>query len=226
MRRQKASETATGINGAINYSEVQTESLFVQHSVHLMPRVYQRMLEAAQFYLYQNKTSKVAYRNSEEQNQLMEIENLDNLLRDYNVRATNKPRLKFLKEKLEQLFLQDNTLEATPLDRAQVMTSVSVNEILNKLKEAQAKKEIMDEEKQKHEQEMQQANINAQREALERELANTNEQNRLDRESAEKIARLRELAGLQTDVNANAIPDSQDNLDYYMKMQHMESSNK
>lgn len=226
MGQQKASETATGINGAINYSEVQTESLFVQHSVHLMPRVYQRMLEAAQFYLYQNKTSKIAYRNSEEQNQLMEIENLDNLLRDYNVRATNKPRLKFLKEKLEQLFLQDNTLEASPLDRAQVMTSVSVNEILNKLKEAQARKEVMDEEKQKHEQEMQQAQIDAEREALEKQLMNENEQKRLDRESNEKIAMLRELAGLQTDVNTNSIPDSQDNLDYYMKMQQMESSNK
>jgi len=220
----KASETATGVEGAINNSEIQTEPLFTQHSVHLMPRVYQRLLEAAQYYLSVNKSSKVVYRNSNEENILIEAENLDGLLRDYNIKATNNPRTKQLKQKLEQLFLQDNTLDSTPLERAEVMASQSVVQIMNKLRDAQIRKDEKEQAMQEHEQQMQQQQIDAQREALEKELANTNEQNQLDRESAEKIAMLRELAGIQTDVNTNGAPDAQDNMDYFLKQQQMNST--
>lgn len=225
LGQQKASETATGITGAVNYSEVQTEPLFTQHSINLMPRVYQRLLEAAQYYLYQNKTSKIVYRNSEEENILMEVENYEGLLRDYNIRPVNKPVVKQIKQKLEKLFLEDNTLEASALDRAEVITSNSVVEILSKLKKAQAHKELLDEQKMQHEQEMQQKQIDAEREKLEIEIANTNEQNELDRKSAEKIAMLRQLSGIQTDANANTELDSQENLDYYLKQQQMIESN-
>lgn len=223
LGQQKASETATGIEGAVNFSESQTEPLFTQHSNDLMPRVYQRMLEAAQYYLYVSKESRVMYRNSHEENVLLEVENMDGLLRDYNVRATNKPKVKVLKEKLEQLFLSDNTLEATSLERAEVISSRSVSEIMEKLRKAQARKEEMDREKMEREQEMQDKQIQAEKERLDAELKNTNEQNQLDRESQERIASLRMLMGMQTDVNANSVPDSQDNLDYYLKQQQIEN---
>lgn len=221
LGQQKASETATGINGAINFSEVQTEPLFTQHSVHLMPRVYQRLLEAAQYYMYINKGDKFAYTTSDEDKITMDIENLDNLLRDFNIRPTNKPKQKFLKQKLEDLLMNDNTLGATALDKAEGMIAQSVTEVLEKLRKAQIHKEELDREAQEREQQMQDKQIAAQQEALDKELANTNDQNKLDRESAEKIAMLRQLSGLQSDVNADATPDAQNNLDYYLKQQQM-----
>lgn len=226
LGQQKASETATGIEGAVNYSEVQTESLFTQFTDHLMPRVYQRMLEAAQYYLYMNKESRVMYRNSHEENVLLEVENMDGLLRTYNVFATNKPKVKVLKEKLEQLFLSDNTLEATALDRAEVLSSRSVSETMNKLRKAQARKEQLDEQRYQQEQELEQQKLEEERKRLEMELKNTNEQNQLDRESAERIAALKMLSGMQTDVNANTMPDAQDNLNYYIKEQQMLNQDK
>jgi hypothetical protein len=44
-----ASETATGTQQAVNNSYAQTEPYFDQHMNHLMPRVRQLMLEAAQY---------------------------------------------------------------------------------------------------------------------------------------------------------------------------------
>lgn len=225
LGQQKASETATGIEGAVNFSEVQTESLFTQHTNHLMPRVYQKIIEAAQYYLYVNKESRIMYRNSQEENILMEVENMEGLLRDYNVYCTNKPKSKVIKEKLEQLFLSDNTLEATSLERANVIAAKSVPEIMARLREAQARKDKMEEEKARREEEMQQKQIDAEKENLQKEIDNANKQKELDRESAERIAALRLLSGMQTDVNANAVPDAQDNLNFYLKEQQLTNQN-
>ena len=54
------------------------------------------------------------------------------------------------------------------------------------------------------------------------ELANENEQKQLDRDSAERIAEMRVLGGVQTDANANNELDSTEN---YLKMQELEGKN-
>ena len=60
---------------------------------------------------------------------------------DYNIYCFNKPSQKQIQQQVKQLFLQDNTLDATALDKAEVLISKSNPEILDKLREAQLRRE-------------------------------------------------------------------------------------
>lgn len=225
LGQQKASESATGIEAGVSNSEAQTEVYYNQHSNELMPRVYQRMLEAAQFYHYQNGNSKISYRNDRDENVLLDIENLDNLLRDFNIKVQSKPRLKMIKQKLEQLFLTDNTLDATALDRANVIYADSAVEIMEKLRQAQIRKEEQDQQRYEQEQARQEQAEKAVRELREAEFKHESLENQLDRESNEGIAEIRALGGMQTDSNTNAVPDAQENLNYLLKKNQVETAN-
>ena len=225
LGQQKASETATGVEAGVNFSESQTEIYFNQHSNELMPRVYQRMLEAAQYYHYVNGNSKISYRNDRDENVLLDIENLDNLLRDFNIKAMSKPKIKQIKQKLEQLFLTDNTLEATALDRANVIYADSAIEIMEKLRVAQIHKEELDERRYQQEQAAQEQAEKAAKELKQMDLQHESSENQLDRDSDKDIAEIRALGGMQTDSNANAVPDAQDNLNYLLKKNQVETAN-
>jgi len=225
LGQPKASETATGVEAGVNYSEAQTEIYFNQHSNELMPRVYQRMLEAAQYYQYVNKNSRVSYINDRDENVVLDEENLDGLLRDYNVKATSKPRMKVIRQKLEQLFLTDNTLESTPLDRASVIYADSAAEIMEKLRKAQIHKEELEQEKFAQEQEAQAQAEKAAKELKDAELAHEAEQNQLDREKDLEVARIRALGGMQTDADLNSTPDAVDNMNYLLKQSQMDYTN-
>jgi hypothetical protein len=225
LGQQKASETATGVQAGVNFSESQTEIYFNQHSNELMPRVYQRMLEAAQFYHYQNKNSQISYRNDRDENVLLDIENLDNLLRDFNIKVMSKPRIKQIKQKLEQLFLTDNTLEATALDRANVIYADSAVEIMEKLRKAQIRKDELDQQRFEQERQSQEQAEKAAQELKDKELRHESSENQLDRDSDEYIAQVRALGGMQTDSNTNLVPDAQDNLNYLLKQSQMDNAN-
>ena len=225
LGQQKASETATGVEAGVNFSESQTEIYYNQHSNELMPRVYQRMLEAAQYYHYINGNSKISYRNDRDENVLLDIENLDNLLRDFNIKAMSKPKIKQIKQKLEQLFLTDNTLEATALDRANVIYADSAIEIMERLRKAQIHKEELDERRYQQEQAAQEQAEKAAKELKQMEFQHESSENQLDRESNEAIAETRALGGMQTDNNANTVLDAQENLNYLLKKSQVETAN-
>mgnify|MGYP003472273216 FL=1 len=61
-------------------------------------------------------------------------------------------------------------------------------------------------------------------EMQEKELAFKSNENQLDRESQERIAELKALSGLQTDVDANSVPDAQDNMNYLLKRRQLEGT--
>ena len=224
LGQSKPNETATGVEAGVSYSESQTEAYFNQFSNELMPRVYQRLLEAAQYYHYINKSTKISYRDNEESNVMLDIEDMDGLLRDFLVRSTNKPRMKVITQKLEQLFLNDNTLEATALDRAEMIYSDSATEKMEKIRKSQIKKERLEQERYDREMEQQEKQDALLAEMQEKELAFKSNENQLDRESKERIAELKALSGLQTDVDANSVPDAQDNMNYLLKRRQLEGT--
>ena len=225
LGQQKASETATGIEAGTNFSETQTEIYFNQHSNELMPRVYQRMLEAAQYYHYVNGNSKISYRNDRDENVLLDIENLDNLLRDFNIKAMSKPKIKAIEKQLKQLSMTDNTLEASALDRAQVIYDNSAVEIMESLRKAQIHKEELDERKYQQEQAAQEQAEKAAKELKQMEFEHESSENQLDRDSNKDIAEIRALGGMQTDSNTNTVPDAQENLNYLLKKSQVETAN-
>lgn len=212
LAQSKPSQTATGVENDVNYSETQTEPYFHQHIVEFMPRVYQRMLEAAQYYCTFHESARVAYQTTDQENIFLEVENMDSLPRNYNIKCTSDIKESTIKAKLESLFLQNNTTDATLLELAQGVIQESPGEILEELRKAQITREKK--EQQAYEKEMQenQAERDAAKQRQDELLSYQRERDQLDRESAEKIAETRALGGIQTDADADGMLDAAESL--------------
>jgi hypothetical protein len=212
LAQSKASQTATGVENDVNFSETQTEPYFHQHIVEFMPRVYTRMLEAAQYYCTINESARVAYQTTNQENIFLEVENMEGLPRNYNIRCTSDIREATIKAKLEKLFLENNTTDASLLELAQGITKDSPSEILEELRKAQINREKK--QQQEYEREMQEAQ--AERDAAQKRqdelLSYQKERDQLDRESQERIAETRALGGIQTDADADGMLDAAENI--------------
>jgi hypothetical protein len=213
----RASQTATSIQQGVQFSEAQTLELFTQHDK-LMERVYQRILEATQYYASKNPTSKVSYLNTKHENAFIEVAGGE-LHRHFNIYAQSSPRMKQLEKDFRQLLLTDNTLGANTLEKAEGLFASSSVELLEKMKEINYR--ITSQEQQKHQEELEAkyAQIDAQKEIERMRIENDNIQKDLDRQSKERVAMINAMKGMQTDVNANATPDSIDTLNYYLQSQ-------
>lgn len=224
LAQSKASQTATGVQNDVNYSETQTEPYFHQHIVEFMPRVYQRMLEAAQYYCTLHESARVAYQTTAEENVFLEIENMDGLPRNYNIKCTSDIKESVVKEKLQKLFLENNTTDASLLELASGVVTESPAEILELLRQAQVKREqLQDREYQREIQESEkerQANAELQRMLLEHQST----EKELDRQSQEEIARIRAMGGLQSDADMDGTLDAKENIDLNMKNQQMQNT--
>lgn len=212
LAQSKPSQTATGVENDVNYSETQTEPYFHQHIVEFMPRVYQRMLEAAQYYCTFHESARVSYNTTNEENVFLEVENMEGLPRNYNIRCTSDIKESIIKEKLQRLFLENNTTDATLLELAQGVVKDSPGEILELLREAQIKREEAEQRKYEQEMEQAQAERDAAKQRQDELLAYERERDQLDRESQEKIAEIRALGGIQTDADADGSLDAAENL--------------
>lgn len=213
----KASETATQTQAGINYSETQTEPLFHQHIVDFMPRVYQRMIEAAHYYCTKSESARAFYQTSSEGNAMLEVENLDGTFRTYSVKCTSDIKEAEIKDKLEQMLMKNNTTDTSMYDLALGVVDSSPAEILENLRMAKVEREKQQQEAYKREQD-------AQKQAEDAALAKQREQqdfiskeNQLNRESAELIATTRALGGLQSDNNKDGELDAYQNLQNQMK---------
>lgn len=221
LAQAKPSMSATGVEADVNFSETQTEPYFHQHIVEFMPRVYQRMLEAAQFYCTKHESARVAYQTTNQENAFLEVENLEGLPRNYNIKCTSDIKESVIKGKLESLFLNNNTTDATLLELAQGVTTESPNEILELLRKGQIRKEKMDEQKYQQEVAASEAERAAAKKLQDDLIAADDERARLDRESNEYIAQIRALGGLQSDINADSQIDSLSNLESLRKDRQM-----
>lgn len=199
LGQAKPGETATGINAGVNFSEAQTEPYFYQHNVDLMPRVYQRILEACQYYAVINGEDNASYVNSDEENEFQRIEGLNNLLRDFRIYCNNKPRQKEIKKKLQDLLIQDTTMGATILEKAKGLITDNSADFLEMLREAQIRKEELEQKATEAQERMQKEKIQAERDKLIQEQGFEANQNELDRISAEKIASAQIDAKIQQD---------------------------
>lgn len=215
----KATQTATSIEQGVQFSESQTRELFVQHDK-TMERVYQRILEAAQYYASKNPESSVAYLNTKHENAYIQIAGGE-LHRHFNIYAQSSPKMKQLEREFRKILISDNTLGANALEKAEGIFASSSVALLEKMREINTKRMMEEEKKYKEELDAQYAQIDAQKEIERIRIENDNLQKELDRKSKERIATLNALRGMQTDVNANSIPDSVDTLDYYLKNQDM-----
>jgi hypothetical protein len=207
----QASESATGVQQAVNNSYAQTEIYFEQHMNFLMPRVKQMMIEAAQF-CTANKIRKegvqsVNYMNKKEEMIWFQIEEDKLLLRDFGIYPMSRANIKATVEKLKQVALENNTAGGSLYEIAQVITEDSPSQIIAKLKEADDKRIQQEQNQRDHDMEMQKM----QQEFMEnqRQKEQENEDYWKEREIQRDIyvAEIRATQSKSNDVNGNSIPD-------------------
>lgn len=220
LGQNKASETATGINQAIIYSETQTEKYYEQHA-NLMQRFRQRMLDAAQYYSTFQESSRELYMNEMDENVFLDIEGLDNLLPHYNIYLQSRANVRSALQTISNFLIEENTLPIKASAKVEAIVENSIPKILSLIKKSEFEQEQMEREQQRMEQEIEQQRLQQQTEAQLANIQHEDMQKELDRRSAERIATIRAEGGLQSDINANGKIDSAENLDPYLKQQEI-----
>lgn len=220
LGQNKASETATGINQAITYSETQTEKYYEQHA-NLMQRFRQRMLDAAQYYSAFQESSRELYMNEMDENVFLDITGLDNLLPHYNIYLQSRANVRSALQTISQFLIDENTLPIKASAKVEAIVNNSIPQILSLIKKSEFEQEQMELQKQQMEQATEQQRLQQQTEAQLANIQHEDMQKELDRRSAERIATIRAEGGLQSDINANGVIDSAENLDPYLKQQEI-----
>jgi len=203
-----ASESATGVQQAVNNSYAQTETYFAIHSNYLMPRVKEMILNAAQYINGNKDVVTKSYINRDEENVFFQIEGIKLLLSDLKIYTTSKPDQRAILDQLKQLAVSNNTSAATIFDLAKIIQSSSVTEILQTLKKS------VDTAQQQHQSELDsqqqntQAQIQAQKDTQDSEQVYEADQAERDRANERYIAELRALSTAKSpDENGDGIPD-------------------
>jgi hypothetical protein len=222
MGMQKASETATGINNGIVYSETQTEKYFEQHS-HLMQRVRQRMLDAAQYYSTFKESARDMYMNEMDENVFLEIAGMDNLLPHYNINLQSKADVRAALEKMKEFLFQENTLPIAASAKLSALVEGSVPKILAAVRSAELEQIQIQQQQEAAQQQQEQQQMQQQMQMHMADLQHEDTNKELDRESQQKIATIRALGGVQSDANKDSVLDAQQNLDPYLKQQQMDN---
>lgn len=220
LGQNKASETATGINQAITYSEAQTEKYFEQHS-NLMQRVRQRMLDAAQYYTTFNDYSRTVYMNEMDENVFLDIEGMENTLPHYNIYLQSRANVRAALQTITNFLQSDNTLEIRTSAKIGALVEQSLPKLMSLIREGEAKTDQKEKEQMAQQQAMQESAQEAVQKLKETELAFEAHQKERDRETDIDVAKIRALGGLQSDNNANGMIDASENLDALIKTQQL-----
>lgn len=220
LGQNRASETATGINQAIAYSEAQTEKYFEQHQ-NLMQRVRQRMLDAAQYYTTFMDSQRAVYLNEKDENVFLEIEGMENLLPHYNIHLTSRANTRAALQTIAQFLQNENTLDIKPSAKIAALVEQSVPKLLELIRQGEIDAELREEAERAHQQQLQQQQIEAAQAAQQAEQDFQANENQLDRDSDERVAQIRALGGLQSDIDADQQIDSKENLDAFFRQQEL-----
>jgi len=205
----QASESATGTQQAVNNSYSQTEVYFDQHMNHLMPRVRQMMLNAAQFINATKPESQLSYLNKAEETVWFKNEGYKLLLADYQIYAMSRADIKATIEKLRQIAMQNNTAGGSLYDIAQVMTTNSPAKIIEQLKKADDARNEQAQSQQQNEQQMQQQQQQFLADQQEKKQQHDDYWRQKEIQRDIYVAEIKAMGyAKDTDVNQDSVPDA------------------
>jgi hypothetical protein len=219
LGQNRASETATGINQAITYSEAQTEKYFEQHS-NLMQRFRQRMLDAAQFYSTFQESSREVYLDEKEENVFLEVIGMENVLPHYSINLTSRANVRAALQRIAQV-LEQNTLDIPVSAQIQGLVEQNMPRLMALIRKGELEAIQREQFAQTQAMEQQQAIHQAEMEKIQVEQEFEASENEKDRQKDIDVATIRALGGIQTDNNANTTPDAKENLDAFFKQQQI-----
>ena len=178
-------QTATGVQASLEMSYAQTETYFIQHSDHLMPRVHQMRTDLAQYYHSNNPSVRLQYITSEGEKVNFSINGTTLLLRDFNIFCTTKANHRRILEQLKQMALTNNTTGASIYDLGNIIKSDSIGEVTSIMKDAEDKQ--VRERQAQQQQAMQMEQQRLQMEAQEKEMARRFESEENDKDRQNRI---------------------------------------
>lgn len=185
MGQIQASTTATGVEQSVANSYSQTESYFEKFN-NYKRRVLQANVEIAQYVYSREKDITLMYTMSDLSRGYVTITDPNLLLRDLGVYPTFSQEITRQLETIRQLALNNNTANIPLSGLAQMLTLNSTKDIVNELKNAEARAAEQAQAAEQAKQQMQQQALEA--EAREKQL---------DRENAVHIAEIKANADLQ-----------------------------
>jgi len=188
----QASETATGVQQAINNSYSQTESYF-EKFYHYKKRKLRMHLDIAQFVASKEDDITLSYITSDLTRAFIKINGIELLLRDLGVYVVNSQEAVRQLELTRQLAINNNTTKLPMSKLVSMIKLNSVEDIQKVLEESEdeMQKQLMAEQQQAAQ--LQQEQLQAQAEEADKVRENENMNKQLDRETNIKIAELKAL---------------------------------
>jgi len=203
--------TATGVEQAVTGSYAQTETYFIQHSDHLMPRVHSMRTDLAQFYHSNQSSSRLQGMISPDERVNFEINGTDLLLADLNVYCLTNANNRTVLEQLKQLFVTNNTSGASIYELGELMQADSLGSINIVIKGIEQKAQENRMQEQQQQQQAQEAEIQAKQEEQRVLLDHTSREKEKDRRSRLLEAEIKAAGyGAMQDLNKNETSDFQD----------------
>lgn len=212
-----ASESATGVNTAVQQSYSQTEPLFVAHE-YVMGQLYQAIIDASLFVESSKPQSTLSYITSEGQSAFVQVNGTDLKFRDLKVFPTNRAEDNQMFQELRQLAQPLMQNGGSLYDVIELYSTKSMREMKKTFKDLRDKQEAQQQqaqqlEQQKLEQQSQQVQAQlAQVQAIkEQEIANDNYQKELDRINKKEVALINALGrneNAAADVDNSGVADA------------------
>jgi hypothetical protein len=222
MSRQRmgsitASESATGVNTAVQQSYAQTEPLFIAHE-YVMGQLYQAIIDAALYVESKKPQSTLSYITNEGESAFVSVNGSDLKFRDLKVFLTNRPEDTQMFNELRQLAQPLMQNGGSLYDVIELYSTKSMRAMKKVFKDLRDRQQAMQEQQlqiqqQQVEQQGQIAQAQIQQAQIQKEqdIANENYQNELDRINKKEIALINAEAksmgmGL-SDVDESGVPD-------------------
>lgn len=203
-----ASESATGVQQAVNNSYSQTEMYFTRFSNFLMPRFKEMMLNAAQFYNATKPSVQLSYITSDQERSLFNIEGYKLLLKDFNILVTSRPDHKNIVDQLKQLAINNNTTNSEMSDLAKIVAADTVSEIIGAANAATKRLQDQQMAQSQREQEMMQSQMQMQEQQDIRDKEFEASENAKDRELEIMKAQIQAMGyAKERDIDGNGVPD-------------------
>lgn len=203
--------TATGVEQAMAGSYAQTETYFIQHSDHLMPRVHAMRTDLAQFYHSTKPSVRLQGMISPDERTNFEINGTDLLMIDLNVFCQTNANNRSILDQLKQVFMSNNTTGASVYDLGEIIQSDSLGTLNVALKQIADKADAQRQQEMQAQQEAQQAEIQAKQQEKQMEFDHESREKEKDRRARLLEAEIKAAGyGAMQDMNKNQESDFQD----------------
>ena len=195
-------QSTASVKQGLQRSNNQIQHLFTRQG-EIMKRLIGTMLETAQYLAARDGLVEINNVISEEERAIFQMESKDFDLYDLGIFLRNKQKDIVALEVMNEILRYDNTLQLTGIEKLSLLNLPSPVEIMNKVKEIKADQDKKLQEKYKHEQDLQQQQIEARKAELDAEIKRQEKQDELDRENQIAVAQIKAL-GYAND-NASSI---------------------